>query len=394
METTINPFEKYQEEYWKKKTSKTRKGEILDAVSDLTGMHRKAIVRKFRILQLRDEVDKQTRLTRPGRPTIYGSEATTALKELWSLADKLCGELLHPMIGEYIEQCKTYGSWKYGEETETKLRCMSVSTVKRRVKIFFKKDRETFRKGKTTTHPSSIKTIIPIRDTSWFEAKTGDGQIDTVVHCGDELSGNMAYTLNFTDFKTYWIGLRAQMNKGQHATVNSLLYIKEYQLPFPMLSVHPDTGSEFVNWHMKAICDSLGIDMTRSRANHKNDNMCVEERNGHVIRKKIGYIRIDCKESVEQLNRYYDKLCLLFNHFIAVRRTKEKDRVGSRYRRVFEKPRTPYMMVMESDDVSYAEKQKLKEVHESLSIFSLKEEMKKFLEEMRGIQRRKRGKLF
>lgn len=394
METTINPFEKYKEEYWNKKTKKARKGEILDAVTELTGMHRKAAVRKFGALQKRDSNDMQNRLTRPGRPTIYGDEVTKALKELWLLADKLCGELLHPMIPEYIKQYKKHESWKYGEEAETKLRCMGVSTVKRRVNTFFKKDRETFRKGKTTTHPSSIKTIIPIRNTSWFEAKTGDGQIDTVVHCGDILSGNMAYTLNFTDFKTYWIGLRAQMNKGQHATVNSLLYIKEHQLPFPMLSVHPDTGSEFVNWHMKAICDSLGIDMTRSRANHKNDNMCVEERNGHVIRKKIGYIRIDCEESVERLNRYYDKLCLLFNHFIAVRRTKEKDRVGSRYRRIFEKPRTPYMMVMESNDVSDTEKRKLKKMHDSLSIFALKEEMKKFLEEMRKIQREKRGKLF
>lgn len=394
METTINPFEKYREEYWGKKTSKTRKGEMLDAVSELTGMHRKAVIRKFKALQMQDAGERQNRLTRPGRPTIYGDEVTEALKELWLLADRLCGELLHPMIPEYIKQYKKYGSWKYREGTETKLRCMGVSTVKRRVKIFFKKDRETFRKGKTTTHPSSIKTIIPIRNISWFEAKTGDGQIDTVVHCGDTLSGNMAYTLNFTDFKTYWIGLRAQMNKGQHATINSLLYIKEHQLPFPMLSVHPDTGSEFVNWHMKAICDSLGIDMTRSRANHKNDNMCVEERNGHVIRKKIGYIRIDCEESVEQLNRYYDRLCLLFNHFIAVRRTKEKDRVGSKYRRIFEKPRTPYMMVMESNDVSDTEKKQLKKIHESLSIFTLKEEMKKFLEEMRKIQKEKRGKLF
>ena len=183
METTINPFEKYREEYWKKKTSKTRKGEILDAVSDLTGMHRKAIVRKFRILQLRDEVDKQTRLTRPGRPPIYGNEATTALKELWSLADKLCGELLHPMIGEYIAQCKKYGSWKYGEETGTKTSVYECVHREEAGKDFFQeRPRDISEKERPQHIPSSIKTIIPIRDTSWFEAKTGDGQIDTVVH--------------------------------------------------------------------------------------------------------------------------------------------------------------------------------------------------------------------
>jgi len=81
--------------------------------------------------------------------------------------------------------------------------------------------------------------------------------------------------------------------------------------------------------------------MTRSRPNHKNDNMCVEERNGHVIRKKVGYIRIDQKESVDALNKYYETLCLFHNHFIAVRRTKEKIRIGSHYQRKFELAETP-----------------------------------------------------
>jgi hypothetical protein len=394
MEKTIDPFEKYKSEYWKKKTSKRRKGEILDTVMELTGMHRKAVVRKFKVLQIQDASAKEAHPVKQGHPIVYGDTVTLALKDLWLFSDKVCGELLHPMIGEYIEQYKKEKTWKYREDVELKLRLMSESTVKRRVRIFFKKDRDSYRKGKTTTKPAAIKTIIPVREKSWFEAVVGDGQIDTVVHCGDTLSGNMAYTLNFTDFKTYWIGLHAQMNKGQHATVESLLYIKEHQLPFGMLSVHPDTGSEFINWHMKAICDSLKIDMTRSRANHKNDNMCVEERNGHVVRKKIGYIRIDCEESVEVLNRYYDKLCLLFNHFIAVRRTKEKTRVGAKYKRKFEKPRTPYMMVMESEDVSDEEKQKLKKVHESLRVFELKEDMEKLLKELGRIQKKKRGKLF
>jgi len=396
MEKTIDPFTTYKKEYWKKKTTKERKGEILDTVTELTDMHRKAIVRKFKVLQMRDMLAQKAHHVKQGRPVVYGSTVTQALKDLWEMSEKICGELLHPMIGEYIKQYKEYGNgkWNYDQSIENQLRSMSLSTLKRKVRVFFRKDLDSYRKGKTTTHPSSIKTIIPIRDISWFEATVGDGQIDTVVHCGDTLSGDMAYTLNFTDFKTYWIGLRAQMNKGQHATMESLLYIKEHQLPFEMKSIHPDTGSEFINWHMKACCDALKIDMTRSRANHKNDNMCVEERNGHVVRKKIGYIRIDCEESVEILNAYYDKLCLLFNHFIAVRRTKEKVRVGSRYRRVFEKPRTPYMMVMRLNDVSDEVKQGLKKVHDSLNVFALKKEMERLLKDLKKTQREKRGKLF
>ncbi|MCK5416539.1 hypothetical protein KAI92_03875 [Candidatus Parcubacteria bacterium] len=349
MNTILDPFEKYKNEYMK--ADKFRKGEILDTVVDLTKMHKKSIIRKFRSLQLKSEVDKQVRLIKPGRPCIYDRETTFALKKLWILSKKLCGELLHPMISEYIDQYKKFGNWEYSSKVDNKLCIMSVSTIKRKTNTFFKDDKDSFRKGVSTTKSSAIKTIIPIRDTSWFEAKIGEGQLDTVVHCGNVLSGDMAYTLNFTDYQTYWIGLRAQMNKGQKATQESLFYLKDY-LPFKMISIHPDTGSEFINYHLKTSCDNIGVEMSRSRPNHKNDNMCVEERNGHVVRKYIGYIRIDCQEAVDALNEYYDALCLFSNHFIAIRRTKEKERVGARYKRKFEKARTPYQRVVESSEIS------------------------------------------
>jgi hypothetical protein len=391
MKTQVNPFNKYKKEYWKKKTTKSRKGEILDTIEELTEMHRKAIVRKFKRLQFKDNSKKISRL---GRPKIYDSYDDLALKKIWEVSGKVCGELLYPILSEYILQCKKYDKWKFSIEVERKLKMMSEATVKRKVLVFYKKDKSIFRKGVSTTKPSSIKSLIPIKSESWFSSKIGEGQLDTVVHCGDNLSGEMAYTLNFTDYKTYWIGLHAQMGKGQFVTVESLKYIKKYQLPFGMLSIHPDTGSEFINYHMKACCDELKIDMTRSRPGHCNDNMCVEERNGHVVRKKIGYIRIDCDESVIVLNKYYDKLYLLSNHFIAVRRTKEKVRIGSKYQRKFEIPRTPYQMVMVSNEISDIQKRNLKKIHESLNIFELQEDMKKLLLKIQRIQKEKRGKLF
>lgn len=394
MKTQVNPFNNYKKEYWKKKTTKQRKGEILDTIEELTGMNRKSIIRKFKKLQFTDNVSKKSMPPVLGRPRVYDNNDVLALKHLWKVSGKVCGELLYPMISEYISQCKKYDKWDFNKNTEINLKKMSEATVKRKTVEFYKKDKSIFRKGASTTKSSSIKTLIPIKTDSWFNSKIGDGQLDTVVHCGDSLSGEMAYTLNFTDYKTYWIGLRAQMGKGQFATVNSLIYIKENQLPFGMLSIHPDTGSEFINYHMKSICDELKIDMTRSRPSHKNDNMCVEERNGHVIRKKIGYIRIDCDEAVVVLNEYYDKLCLLINHFTAVRRTKEKVRIGSRYQRKYEKAKTPYQRVMESDGILDSKKKELKKIHDSLNIFELQKDLKKLLSKIQHIQKEKRGKLF
>jgi len=183
------------------------------------------------------------------------------------------------------------------------------------------------------------------------------------------------------------------MNKGQEATQQSLFEIKKH-LPFKLLEIHPDTGSEFINYHLKNCCDNVGIRMTRSRPNHKNDNMCVEERNGHIIRKKIGYVRIDSKEAVEVLNQYYKYLCLFNNHFIAVRRTKEKNRINSHYQRKFEQPRTPYQQIMESNEISNEEKLRLKETHECLNMFALQSKMAKLLKKVYTIQKEKRGKLY
>ena len=391
METIVDPFERYKEEYWK--ANKKRKGEILNVMAELTTLHKKSIIRKFRKLQFADTESKKSMPVRRGRPRVYSPKIILALKQLWKLSSKLCGELLHPMIEEYLEQYKNNGDWKYGKEVDAKLLMMSISTVKRKVNQFFKKDKSTFRKGRSTTKSSSIKTIIPIRDASWFEAKIGEGQLDTVVHCGNSLCGDMAYTLNYTDFKTYWIGLRAQMNKGQIATQESLFYLKK-RLPFDLLEIHPDTGSEFINYHLKNCCDKVGIKMTRSRPNHKNDNMCVEERNGHIIRKKVGYIRIDCWEAVDVLNEYYEILCLFQNHFVAVRRTKDKVRVGSRYQRTFESAETPYQRIIESKKIFDDQKKKLEKIHQSLNMFELQKKMTKLLDKVYTTQKEKRGKLY
>lgn len=392
MKTALDPFEKYKEEYWK--ANKKRKGEILNVMAELTGLHKKSIIRKFRALQFTDTASKKSMPVKQGRPCVYDPEIVLALKELWELSGKLCGELLHPMIEEYLNQYKNSGDWKYGKEVDDKLLRISVSTVKRKVNEFFKKDRGSFRKGRSATKPASIKTIIPIRNASWFEAKIGEGQLDTVVHCGDSLSGEMAYTLNYTDFPTYWTGLRAQMGKGQLVTQKSLAHIKEKQLPFDLMEVHPDTGSEFINYHLKSWCDNAGVKMTRSRPNHKNDNMCVEERNGHIVRKKVGYIRIDCREATDALNEYYETLCLFNNHFVAVRRTKEKIRIGSRYQRKFEKAKTPYRRVMESEEVPSGKKEKLKKIHNSLNMVESQEKMEKLLDKIQAIQEKRRGKLY
>ncbi len=105
MQTFLN---NYKKEYWKKKTTKQKKGEILDTVKELTGVNRKSIIRKFKKLQFTNSVSKKSMPIKLGRPKVYDDNDVLALKHLWKVSGKVCGELLYPMIPEYISQCKKY----------------------------------------------------------------------------------------------------------------------------------------------------------------------------------------------------------------------------------------------------------------------------------------------
>jgi hypothetical protein len=377
MSTKNNIFDEYQEEYLK--ANKKEKGKILDHVCFVTKIHRKSAIQRFKDLQHPKEKKKR------GRKTFYTIDTTIALKELWRISSHLCGELLHPIVREYVEILQRDELWSHNEETTEKLLLMSESTVKRRISNFVKIKRK--KKGLSSTKPSLLKEIIPIFNGPWKEKSTGYGQVDTIVHCGSSLLGDMAYSLNFTDVSTLWIILRAQWNKGQLATRENMEYVKD-NLPFPFLGAHPDTGSEFINWHLKNWCDENGIELTRSRPNRKNDNMHVEERNGHVIRKYLGYVRLDCRDVVEVLNELYEVLCRYLNHFIPVRRCLEKKRVGSKYVRKYEKiSKTPYQRVLERDDVSDTVKSGLKEEHSNLNPLLLKTEIDRLVKKVYDVQK-------
>jgi len=379
MDTKNNIFKEYLDTYLKGKIAE--KGKVLDHVCFVTKMHRKAAIRKFSILQKKHPLTEEKR----GRAVYYTADVTAALREIWEIGNEVCGELLHPLIREYVDVLIRDKMWEHSDEATSKLRAMSISTVKRRVGLFATAKRR--RKGISATRPSQLKHIIPTFNGPWRQLPPGHGQIDTVIH-NDSLLGDSVYTLNYTDSATCLCIPRAQWNKGQDATRESMIEIKK-RLPFPWLSAHPDSGSEFINFNVKSWCDTEGITMTRSRPNRKNDNMYVEERNGHVIRKMVGYITLDCIEVVEPLNDYYDILTQYLMHFVAVKRMLGKERVGSTYRRVYEKiAKTPFQRTLEHPSVSETNKEKISTEHTKLNPLVLKKEMEKRLKKVYYIQQR------
>ena len=373
MTTKNSIFDRYLDEYLK--TDKERKGEILDNICDVIRTHRKAAIRKFKKLQMRHGGAPEKR----GRKTYYTPNVSVALRTVWKAASEICGELVHPVIEEYVSILQRDNLWSHSEETTAKLLKMSEATVKRRVAEFMKS--RISRKGKSSTNPSNLKEIIPIFTGPWKDKPPGYGQIDTVVHCGNSLVGDLVYSVDYTDVSTLWVSFSAQWNKGYHTTKESLKKIKT-KVPFPILGMHPDTGSEFINWGLKGWCDQEKIELTRSRPNHKNDNAYVEQKNGHVIRRFLGYSRLDQREVVEFINEMYDLLEIYLNHFVPSKKLIEKVRVGAKYKRKYEKAKTAYKRVLEHKNISQEIKDKLTLEHSRLNPLLSKRKIDLMIEEI------------
>lgn len=344
------------------KASKKEKGEILDSLSRQTGMWRESIMRSFRRLQLESAY---TEKKKPGRSIYYTLDVYEALKEVWEAANSCCGELLHPIIREYVTIFKRDKSWKHNDETTGKLLAMSMATVKRRVGGWVC---ESGRKGISTTTPSAIKERVPIFQGSWHDVPVGFGQIDTVAHCGGSLAGDFMYSCGYVDISSGWLAYTVQWNKGMEVTKESLKHIQSL-VPFPLLHVHPDCGTEFLNDIVMTWCEKEKIDVSRSRSYHKNDNGYIEQRNWHIARRWLGYDRLGNRELLQNIIRYYDLVCLYHNHLIAQRLCiGTKELPNGKHRKVYEKAgMTPYSRLCANPNISETVKNKLKIEHEKLN---------------------------
>jgi hypothetical protein len=361
--------------------SKKKKSEILDSLKRQTKMHRKAIIRALSREQMRVTGDTKKR----GRKEYYGADCTSALKDVWVALDEPCGELLHPCLRSTILQLKKDKNWDHSDVVTGKLCAMSESTIKRRVSNFTRLNHPN--KGRSTTKPSSLKEKIPVFCGPWLEVPPGHGQIDTVVHCGSTLKGDIIWSTGYTDVALLWTEYRAQWNCGQEATRDSLEKIR-VRLPFLWIHAHPDCGKEFLNGFVITWSEEHNIKLTRSRPYHKNDNGYIEQKNGHWVRAELGYGRLDAKEVLPVMNEFYEKLCLYRNHFKPQRKCIEKTKIGKKYIKKYDEAQTPFDRVLAHKDMPESVKKKLRNLHNKLNLLELKEEVATLKKKLFAIQRK------
>ena len=351
--------------------SKIEKGRILDALERQTGMRRESIIRCFKREWNRSAYNQPGKR---GRETYYTQDVYFALKEIWESANSCCGELLHPVIAEYVNILKRDKMWKHGDEATGKLLAMSMATVKRKVSGW----KCVNPRGISTTTPSSIKERVPIFQGSWLEVPVGMGQIDTVAHCGGSLIGDFVYSCGYVDVSSGWFEYRAQWNKGMEETRRSLEAIRR-RLYFSLLHVHPDCGTEFLNKLVMSWCKDENINISRSRSYHKNDNGYIEQRNGHISRRWLGYERLGSKELLPKLNQFYELICDYHNHFIAQRLCiGTKTLPNGKHRKMYEKiAQTPYSRLLANPNISQNIKEKLTKNHRKMNPKILHDKLEK-----------------
>lgn len=342
------------------KADKLEKGVIIDGVIRLMGINRKSVIRAFKKAQMKDPWKDYG----VGRDVYYTPDCIAALKEIWEIGNRCCGELLHSVISDYVNILKRDKMWKHSDITTKKLLEMSIATIKRNVTGWGCSGQ----KGISTTTPSAIKSRVPLFEGDWKKVGVGNGQIDTVAHCGSANAGSFIFSCGYVDVSSGWIQYRGQWNKGMEATRNSLKEIQQ-RLPFDLEMMHPDCGSEFLNNFVMTWCEEEDIDLTRSRSYHKNDNGYIEQRNGHIVRRHLGYVRYDKKELLPLFNELLDLICLYHNHFISQRLCigTKINHLG-KHKKVYEKvSSTPYKRLLSKSVLNEKQKELLTHTHNSLN---------------------------
>jgi hypothetical protein len=359
-----------------RKASKKERSAILDEYVKTTGYHR-----KYAIGVLRGKRKRAKRPIRRPRRAVYREEEARVLLTLLDLFDGICSKRLRAALDIELPRLYTNGAVSMSPDCYQKLMCISPATIDR----LLVGHRLRVAKARGFTKPGTLlKDRIPIRTwADWNEDQPGFSEMDLVDHSGGLLvrGADHAWTLCFTDIKTAWTECVAVRNKAQ-VHVFAAIQAARQRLPFPLLGIDSDNGSEFINNQLYRYCLEEQITFTRGRSGNKNDNAHVEQKNWSVVRRAVGYYRYDTPPQLDLLNRLYAVMHFYVNFFLPVAKLLEKSRVGSKVIRRYDQPQTPYARVLASPHVSEEHKALLRETYDLLDLVYLRQQIDRLQDQL------------
>jgi hypothetical protein len=315
----------------------------LDEFTSATGYHRKYAIRALKNQDQKRSIKKKT-----GRKAIYRGAVISALTQIWEIYGRICSKRLQPFLPEAIKVLERCQEIELSAATKQLLLEISSATIDR----CLASERVKSPHGLSTTKPGTLlKQAIAIRTfTPWDEEQPGFMEIDLVAHCGNTTEGQYLITLTCTDICTGWTDVTALLHRSQQAVCEAIDALRK-RLPFALLGIDSDNGSEFINDLLYRYCLNEKITFTRSRPYKKNDQAHVEQKNWSVVRHTVGYDRWETQEEFVLLQSIYDDLRLYINFFQPVFKLIGKDKIANKTILRYDTPKTPYQRILERKDI-------------------------------------------
>lgn len=350
---------------------RVEKRQILNEFVAVTGFHRKHAIRVLRAST------RKPAPTRRARLRLYDAAVRDALIVLWEASDRVCGKRLKPLLPLLVAALERHGHLQLDDGVRVKVMAASASTIDRLLS-----EPRAATEGRTRKKPTgrpALRRSVPVRTfDDWKAPPPGFMEADLVAHCGGDVSGHFVHSFTLTDIATGWTECVALAAREGSLIVEALTRLRT-TLPFPLLGFDTDNGSEFVNETVLAYCNETGVEFTRSRPYRKNDQAWVEQKNGSVVRRLVGYRRLQGLTAAEALSRLYAASRLFVNFYQPSFKLAEKKRVGARVTKRYHAPETPCARLLQSDLVPEAVKERLRAVAITLDPLRL-------LDEIRGAQ--------
>ena len=319
--------------------TRIEKKKILDEFIEVTGFHRKHAIRALK--------RHAGNSTEPApRARIYDEAAVTALTVLWEAADRICGKRLKESIPTLVDAMERHGHLQLEPEVRSRVLAMSAATMDRVLK--------------PARDMGRLRKSIAVRTFSdWNDPPPGFFEMDMVAHCGRSVAGSHAHSLVLTDIASGWTEGAAMVVREQTLITVTVEEVR-LKLPFPMLGLDVDNDSAFINETVVDYCKDRKLELTRSRAYKKNDQAWIEQKNGSVVRRMVGYGRLEGVAATTALGELHDVVRLYVNFFQPSFKLKSKIREGAKVKKKYYLPATPYERLLANDRVTNECKEQLR----------------------------------
>jgi hypothetical protein len=358
---------------------KPKRTELLDEMMQMTGLHRKTLIQ-----HMAGDLRRKKRRRQRGRK--YGVEVDDALRVIAESLDYIAAERLQPNLVWIARRLAGHGELSLSPTLEQDLARISVSTVRRVLRRVGQADAR--RLPRKRGHASALTQGIPMRRIPWDESEPGHFETDLVHHCGYSTAGDYVHTLQLIDVASGWSERVAVLGRSYCVMADAFQRIL-HRLPFAVLEIHPDNGSEFFNHHLLHFWGQQvsGIRLSRSRPWQKNDNRFVEQKNHTLVRNFLGNERLDSVAQTLVLNILYERMWVFYNLFQPVMRLKEKSYSSNsdgthRLHRRFDTAHTPFDRLCATNALLPQQRQRLEQLRDQTNPRQLRREIYDLLDKL------------